>query len=998
MPRSLVEFLTSAFTPEELRLFIRVLPEGEQLVRALPLGGTPHLFASEVVQALRRHGSLNHEFFTRLAHQRPRLAAEIHQLAAANGVPQEVPGHARAAAVPGERACLILVRAGDGLEPAQNLQRDLIRLLPELDVQILRVAEWSAEFAQPPTVACAVLFTREFMQSPRRDPLLREILEQHRLGALRALPVLVASTRWRATPFGRLPPLPSNSVPVEEWNDPNTAWAEVIRDLVRALPRPTADTPPPEVDVDELSFAGDGRAAPARGAAHDRAPPAPSTVPLRVQQVFRTTGVPDVSFVAPAQLRDLEIRVGFMNEGLVVEGPSGIGKTTATRHALVASLGADLDTLRSTDRLRWLSSKDDRDVAALVHLLDAGYADLRGHLVIDDFHRLDGALQGRVADLIKLVADSDTVSAKIIVIGINPVGSSLVQDFPDVAGRFFVVAMGKQPDEKIEELIRKGERALNITFGERDQFVRAARGSFFTAQLLCLQAALQDGILETSAEPRTIVSGPDGAILDRVHSQLKFKYHDALLAFAAYDVAPPPRGACLVLLWLLANSADTTVSLAAARVRYPELADAITWLLASNLSTLFARQPRLVQLFFYNRDAAILSTEDPQLEFYLANLNWPALARDSGHAAMAWDPEQGFRPATRAPTASTSIHATSAQPDLPRSRILHLSDLHLDGQRHAVQWYDQLREDLHSEGRDSLDAVLVSGDISNRAVAEEFEAAAQFLRDLQSDFKLSPQQIVLVPGNHDLNWTLSKQAFRVFRREDVTDPLRPGQFIDKGEFVEIPDDARHRERFRPFADFYYAVNMQPYPLDYEYQATIHHFARPRLLVLGLNSAWSLDHHFRDRADIHDVALGRALRQIQQQPDYADCLKLAVWHHPVSSPDPDRLRDTGFIERLAQAGFRLGLHGHVHRPQQGLFRYDMSVAGRRIDLIGAGTFGAPTHEWQPGYPLQYQILEFEGRTLRVESRRREELNGAWKPDARFTQGPGQAPRTYYEVAL
>jgi hypothetical protein len=82
----------------------------------------------------------------------------------------------------------------------------------------------------------------------------------------------------------------------------------------------------------------------------------------------------------------------------------------------------------------------------------------------------------------------------------------------------------------------------------------------------------------------------------------------------------------------------------------------------------------------------------------------------------------------------------------------------------------------------------------------------------------------------------------------------------------------------------------------------------------------------------------------------------------------------------------------------LYRYDMSPAGRRLELVCAGTFGAPTKELVPGYPFQYQLLRFEGDTLTVETRRREEINGAWKPDARWTVQRGKDPEPRYRVPL
>jgi len=77
---------------------------------------------------------------------------------------------------------------------------------------------------------------------------------------------------------------------------------------------------------------------------------------------------------------------------------------------------------------------------------------------------------------------------------------------------------------------------------------------------------------------------------------------------------------------------------------------------------------------------------------------------------------------------------------------------------------------------------------------------------------------------------------------------------------------------------------------------------------------------------------------------------------------------------------------------------MSIAGRSLNFVGAGTFGALTREWVPGYPLQYNLLVLEGDKLTVETRCRREPNGAWQPDAIWTQGPGQDPLPRYEIIL
>ncbi len=257
-----------------------------------------------------------------------------------------------------------------------------------------------------------------------------------------------------------------------------------------------------------------------------------------------------------------------------------------------------------------------------------------------------------------------------------------------------------------------------------------------------------------------------------------------------------------------------------------------------------------------------------------------------------------------------------------------------------------------------------------------------------------------MPGNHDLNWKLSKkQGYKLIDREDYAEELKEGHFIEVGaDVVRIRDQEGYNARFAHFSTFYGDIKNPPYPTDSQQQGVLHHFPEMNLLVLGLNSVWQADHHFKSRASIHDGSLAAVLNEIRDNETYEDCLKFAVWHHPLDSQDPDRITDHGFMERLAQSGFSVVLHGHLHKASASQYRYDMSAGGRKIDIIGAGTFGALTRDWQPGYPLQYNLLKLEGEKLIVETRCRREINGTWKPDAIWTQGPGKDPLPRYEITL
>jgi hypothetical protein len=239
--------------------------------------------------------------------------------------------------------------------------------------------------------------------------------------------------------------------------------------------------------------------------------------------------------------------------------------------------------------------------------------------------------------------------------------------------------------------------------------------------------------------------------------------------------------------------------------------------------------------------------------------------------------------------------------------ILHLSDLHFGTSLKAARrWYSQLAEDLKSDDLncDRLDALIISGDVASHSEPEEYEAARNFLHLLCSEFGLDSSRLVIVPGNHDLNWKLSKkEGYRLLDTDDHEGELIPGSYIPvNDEVVRLRDLEKYKQRFQYFSDFYRSVKGEPYAFEYEKQGVLHHFSELNLLVLGLNSCWEIDHHFKSRASVCHDAVADALDRIREGEGYRDCLKFAVWHHPLNSPFQDHIKDHGFMERLAVAGF------------------------------------------------------------------------------------------------
>lgn len=333
--------------------------------------------------------------------------------------------------------------------------------------------------------------------------------------------------------------------------------------------------------------------------------------------------------------------------------------------------------------------------------------------------------------------------------------------------------------------------------------------------------------------------------------------------------------------------------------------------------------------------------------------------------------------------------------DDQRIHILHISDLHMGTGSEAQYYRSQIETDLKRElaiGR--LEYLVITGDIARISTPEEYDAAFRFVNGLTQHFGLAPERVVVVPGNHDLSWGKSREAYQFVFKELMPSDLPQSQIIPAGEIgFLVCDMTRYHARFEPFSEQFYRW-VRPgvrFPSDYADQAMLHLRPEDHILLLALNSAWEIDHHFRDRASINMEALSRALDQLQNN-QCEGWLKIAVFHHPVTGREA---MNDDFMQLLAVHGFQIVLHGHVHEAKEGFYKYDDK---RGIHIIGAGTFGAPTREQVFGIPLQYNLLTLDPATrkLTVETRKKEKPDGAWMADARWGDKNNPSPR--YTIQL
>ena len=94
----------------------------------------------------------------------------------------------------------------------------------------------------------------------------------------------------------------------------------------------------------------------------------------------------------------------------------------------------------------------------------------------------------------------------------------------------------------------------------------------------------------------------------------------------------------------------------------------------------------------------------------------------------------------------------------------------------------------------------MSGDLTNRATAQEFEVARRFVTELLDRCKLTAQRCIVVPGNHDLSWDVPAYRWTPRRQLGAIDPAIHFQ---QGNGFLVRNDAEYPERFRNFADQFF---------------------------------------------------------------------------------------------------------------------------------------------------------------------------------------------------
>jgi len=380
---------------------------------------------------------------------------------------------------------------------------------------------------------------------------------------------------------------------------------------------------------------------------------------------------------------------------------------------------------------------------------------------------------------------------------------------------------------------------------------------------------------------------------------------------------------------------------------------------------------------------------------------------------------------TPAAPAIVSLRDQRPSPREGNPVILHISDIHFGRsealanipQSHYDSMSQLLKRDIEEgyerDGISPPNVIVISGDLAHWAMSDEYEKAIKFIDALCKVVKgarnrayppFDERRLIVVPGNHDINWALSQGCLRQRRPPGEPTTWEPKPYLYPYRFAT----------FRCFYEQLYGRLGWTYPVEADRAYTIRDLSGDLgLVIVGFNSC-SREDHKHHVGHVHRQAIEDAEDELRRMIEAGSLkpelqkLKIAVWHHNVMEVQPgddhlDNWREVS--DRLHDLNYRLILHGHIHQTETG--QLEITGSGPHFETprwIGAGSLAARADE-RPGvtqydrYPMTYNVVEIDlgTKSHRLRLHTRHIPPGLLDPEWRRLPFR-HPPRDYFETYL
>jgi hypothetical protein len=315
-----------------------------------------------------------------------------------------------------------------------------------------------------------------------------------------------------------------------------------------------------------------------------------------VEEVFKTEGVPEFTFVRPPNYNEILIDIRNPGKLVIIEGQSGTGKTTTVKKIIEQSF--------PSSSFLYLSARKSHDISQII---DVAEGKQLGLFIIDDFHRLDNEIQTKIADLVKIAAEEGDPNSypKIVIIGINKVGSELIYLVHDIAKRCGIHRIQPADEATTKILIQKGEERLKVTLLSPETIFSESRGDYWLSQILCQTICLINDVTETLDSLRELkFSLAD--LRKRMALRLEHSYQEAVKAFCRGKRFRSTNDPYFKLLRAVGAQESSIVDVNMLADQNQEIRGSINNIKEKRLGILLESKPICERYFYYNSETKTL--------------------------------------------------------------------------------------------------------------------------------------------------------------------------------------------------------------------------------------------------------------------------------------------------------------------------------------------------------------------------------------------------------
>ncbi len=251
----------------------------------------------------------------------------------------------------------------------------------------------------------------------------------------------------------------------------------------------------------------------------------------KLGEVFKTVGLPPYTYVKPSYYGEVRADIVKPGKHLLIEGPSGIGKTCVVFKAFEELGWAD------GNQFHYLSCRDndaETYIQAFFDAVNVGRIPEPSVVVIDDFHLLPTDRRAAIGSSLKRLSDrafEQSAPPKAILLGIPTTGVSLLSEAYDLGPRLGTYVLTRAADRETDRLISEGENALNVLFEDRVFLLAESAGNFWLAQYICNKVCATQEVFESMDDPKILTFDLLG-IRQRLMTELTQRYMTTAKTFA----------------------------------------------------------------------------------------------------------------------------------------------------------------------------------------------------------------------------------------------------------------------------------------------------------------------------------------------------------------------------------------------------------------------------------------------------------------------------------